>query len=59
MESNATTCKSRDILSSRWHVFILFWLPAIALVVAGAAAISDGWRTVVWAVALATVGRVL
>ncbi len=56
MESNATTCKSRDILSSRWRVFLLYWLPAIAIVVAGAPAISSGWRTVVWTVALTTMG---
>jgi len=56
VESNAATCKSRDILSSRWRVFILYWLPAIAIVVAGASAISSGWRTVVWTVALATMG---
>ena len=54
MESSASTCKSRDILSSRWRVFLLYWLPAIAIVVAGAPAISNGWRTVVWTVALAT-----
>ena len=56
MEPNATNCKSRDILSSWWRVFILYWLPAIAIVVAGAPAISSGWRTVVWTVALATMG---
>ena len=56
MESNATTCKSRDILSSRWRVFLLYWLPAIAIVVAGVPAISSGWRTVVWTVALGTMG---
>jgi len=56
VESNATTCKSRDILSSRWRVFILYWLPAIAIVVAGVPAISSGWRTVVWTVALGTMG---
>ena len=56
MESETTTCKSRDILSSRWRVFILYWLPAIAIVVAGAPAISNGWRTVVWVVALAIMG---
>jgi len=56
VESSASTCKSRDILSSRWRVFILYWLPAIAIVVAGASAISSGWRTVVWTVALATMG---
>ena len=54
MDSSASTCKSRDILSSRWRVFLLYWLPAIAIVVAGAPAISNGWRTVVWTVALAT-----
>jgi hypothetical protein len=54
VDSSASTCKSRDILSSRWRVFLLYWLPAIAIVVAGAPAISNGWRTVVWTVALAT-----
>ena len=48
MESNATTCKSRDILSSWWRVFILYWLPVIAIIVAVTPAISSGWRTVVW-----------
>ena len=56
MESNDTTCKSGDILSSWWRVFVLYWLPAIAIVVAGAPAISSGWRTVVWTIALATMG---
>jgi hypothetical protein len=54
--SNSTTCRSRDILSSRRRVLILYWLPASAIVVAGAPAISSGWRTVVWTVALATMG---
>jgi hypothetical protein len=56
VESNASTCKSSDILSSAWRVFILYWLPAIAIVVAGIPAISSGWRTAVWTVALATMG---
>jgi hypothetical protein len=56
VESNATTCKSRDILSSRLRVFLLYWLPAIAIVLAGVPAISSGWRTVVWTVALGTMG---
>lgn len=34
MESNTTTCESCDILSSRRRVFFLYWLPAIAIVVA-------------------------
>jgi len=56
MKSDTTTCESRDILSSRWLVFTLYWLPAIAIVVAGAPAISNGWRTVVWTVALGIMG---
>ena len=56
MKSDATACKSRDILSSRWRVFILYWLPAIAIVMAGAPAITSGWRTGVWTLALATMG---
>ena len=48
MEDNTTTCKSR--------VFLLYWLPAIAIVVVGVPAINNGWRTAVWAVALATMG---
>ena len=56
MKSDAPTCESRDILSSRLHIFVLYWLPAIAIVVAGAPAISNGWRTVVWIVALAIMG---
>jgi hypothetical protein len=56
MKSDATTCKSRDILSSRLRVFLLYWLPAIAIVVAGVPAISSGWRTVVWTIVLGTMG---
>ena len=56
MKSDTTTCEVHDILSSRWRVFILYWLPAIAIVVARVPAISSGWRTVVWTVALATMG---
>ena len=56
MKSDTTTCESRDILSSRRRVFVLYWLPAISIVVAGAPAISNGWRTVVWVVALAIMG---
>ena len=56
MESKATACQSRDILSSRLRVFLLYWLPAIAIVVAGVPAISSRWRTLVWTVALGTMG---
>ncbi len=56
MKSDATTCESHDILSSRWRVFLLYWLPAIAIVAVGPLAISSAWRAVVWTVALATMG---
>jgi hypothetical protein len=56
MKSGATTCESRDILSSRSRVFILYWGPAIAIVVVAPLAISSGWRAFVWTVALATMG---
>jgi len=35
---------------------LVFWLPAIAIAVAGTPAFSDNWRTTVWAVALSTMG---
>src|SRR5271169_7102684 len=56
MKSDSRTCESRDVLSSRWRVFILYWLPTIAIVVVGPLDISSGWRAVVWTVALATMG---
>ena len=56
MKSDATSCESSDILSSRWRVFMLYWLPAIAIVAVGPLAISSAWRAVVWTVALATMG---
>ena len=56
MQPNATNCESPDILASRRRVFLLYGLPAIAIVAAGAPAISNGWRAVVWTVALITMG---
>ena len=56
MKSDSRTCESRDILSSRWRVFIPYLFPAIAIVVVGPLDISSGWRAVVWTVALATMG---
>ena len=32
MEADATSCKSRGTLCSPWRVFILYWLPANAIV---------------------------
>ena len=56
MESDTTTSKSRDILSSPWRAFVVFWLPAIAIVVAGSSRFSTSWRTIVWTVALGIMG---
>ena len=56
MESDTTTCKSRDMLSSPWQALLLFWLPAIAIVVAGSSGLSVGWRTIVWTAALGIMG---
>jgi hypothetical protein len=35
---------------------MLYWLPAIAMVAVGPLAISNGWRAIVWTVALAIMG---
>ena len=56
MESDSTQCKSRDILASPWGALAVFWLPAIAIIVAGSAAFSGSWRTIVWTLALSTMG---
>lgn len=53
MESPAKTSRSRDIFSSPLLAFAVFWLPAIAIVVAGA---SREWRTPVWTIALGVMG---
>lgn len=56
MESDGTSCKSRDILSSWWRALAVFWLPAIAMVAAGSSGLSNGWRTIIWTVALGIMG---
>ena len=56
MECGTTSSKSRDILSSSWRAFAVFWLPAIAIVVAGSSGLSSNWQTIVWTVALGTMG---
>lgn len=55
-ESDTTSCKSRDILSSPWRACAVFWLPAIAIAVAGSSGFGDGWRTIIWTVALTIMG---
>ena len=56
MEPSGTTCKSRDMLARPWSALLVFWLPAMAMVVAGRTAFSSGWRTIVWTAALSTMG---
>src|SRR5262249_10502672 len=56
MKPDATTCESHDILSNRRRVFLLYWLPAIAIVAVAPLAISNALRAVVWTVALAPMG---
>jgi hypothetical protein len=56
MESCTTTGKSRDLLSTPWLAFAVFWLPAIAIVVAGSSGFSGGWRTIVWTASLTIMG---
>jgi hypothetical protein len=56
MECGTTTNKSRDILSRPLLAFTLFWLPAIAIAVAGTSKFDAAWRTVIWTAALSTMG---
>jgi len=56
VEAGTRACKSRDLLSSPWLAFLVFWLPAIAIVVAGTPACDGNQRTIVWTVALSTMG---
>lgn len=56
MNSDLPTCKSRDILSSPWRALLLFWLPAIAIAVFANSRFSSDERTIVWALALVTLG---
>jgi len=55
MES-AATCKSRDLFTRPWLAFLVFWLPAIVMVVAGTQKFTGNGRAIVWTVALATMG---
>src|SRR5262249_29113268 len=56
VKSDSATCKSRDILSSSRSAWAVFWFPALAIVVAGSSVFRGSWRTVVWTVALGTMG---
>jgi hypothetical protein len=56
MESCPPTSKSRDILSSPWLAFSLFWLPAIAIGVTASSNFRGSVRSAVWAAALSIMG---
>jgi hypothetical protein len=56
MESGTTTCKSRDILKRPWQALVLFWLPVVAIIVAGNAAFGSNLRAIVWSVGPGTIG---
>jgi hypothetical protein len=47
---------SRDLLSDRFATIAIYWLPIGILVVSGFFRMSDGWRGVIWAAALAVMG---
>jgi hypothetical protein len=56
MERTSNTGNSRDILASSWPSFLVFWLPAIAIVVVANSGFSSIWRTIVWPATLAIMG---
>lgn len=56
MKVEETTDKSRDILSNRWIVGAVYWLPALALIASGFFTLGQGWRTAVWVVTLSVMG---
>ena len=55
MDSGMTSCESRDILANPRSALLVFWLPAIAIVVTGSPAFTH-WRAIVWTIALVIMG---
>ena len=45
-----------DLLSDRFATVAIYWLPIAVLVGSGFFALSNTWRSVIWAVALVTMG---
>lgn len=56
MDPDIATCKSRDILASPCRALLLFWLPAVAIGIAGNSVFSNRERTIVWTVGLTIMG---
>jgi hypothetical protein len=48
--------KKPDMLSRPWLSLLLWWLPAIAIVVSGYEPVSRAWRTGIWTAALIVMG---
>lgn len=48
--------ESVDLLSDRFATIAIYWLPIVVLVASGFFAISNGWRSAIWAVALVVMG---
>lgn len=48
--------KKPDMLSRPWPSFLLWWLPAIAIVASGYEPVSRAWRTGIWTAALIVMG---
>ncbi|MGH7023496.1 MAG: hypothetical protein ACREEB_07890 [Caulobacteraceae bacterium] len=46
----------RDILASRPMVFLIYGLPTLAIFVSGVPAVTNGARTLIWALACAVMG---
>jgi hypothetical protein len=48
--------EARDLLSRRWIVLVIYWLPAAVIVASGFFTLGPAWRGALWAAALATMG---
>jgi hypothetical protein len=56
MAFSSARIDSRDLLSKPSVTFLVFWLPAIAIVATGSSHFSAAVRTIVWPAALITMG---
>lgn len=48
--------ESSDLLAERFATIVIYWLPIAVLVASGFFAVSNAARTVIWALALITMG---
>jgi hypothetical protein len=56
MKCGTTNSNAPDLLSNPLLAFVVFCLPAIAMVATGSSRVGGGWRTAVWTVALSIMG---